>query len=196
MAGYNWVDYALLAVFFLTAMSGIVRGGAKEIISILSWVAAYFVAAMFSESLATYFSSNTHVQAAFSSGVASQISSFTLIASFCLLFFGTLIIGSIIGSIVGHAVDSIGLGIVNRLLGGVVGLAKGYLVNVVIIFLVQAGSFEPQPAWSQSVMVNTMQPAVVWFSNLVAPGIAAIKTKMQNFNSGLQNTASGMLQQH
>lgn len=194
MEGYNWVDYLLLAIFFLTAMSGIVRGGAREIISILSWVAAYIIAGMFSSPVANYFSQTAQVQQAFSSAGSSTVSSFTIIATFCVLFFGTLVIGSIIGSIAGRALDSVGLGIVNRLTGGVAGLFKGYLINVVLIFLVQSTSILPQAPWAQSATVNSMQPAVQWFSNLIAPGLATLKSKMQNFNTNMQDSVTGAFQ--
>jgi membrane protein required for colicin V production len=202
---FNWIDYIILGIFLFTALSGMTRGGVREIISLLTWIAAFIIAGLFASPLASYFSSSSSVQSIVSSAstnlgvsASSQVSMFALGVSFVLLFFGTVIVGSVIGYVANSAVESAGVSIINRLLGAICGLGRGFLVNLVIIFVVQLTPVAQQSFWTQSALVADYQPYVTWFGNFVQPGLEAMKSKvgqtLQNFGTGVQNAAAGVFQ--
>lgn len=202
MANLNWVDMIILLVFLASVLAGLVRGFVKEIVSLLSWVAAFVIAAMFSSKLAEWFLNTPSAKSLVSSisnsigaNAEQSISMIAIALSFILLFVVTLAIGAIIGMIISSAAASVGIGFINRLLGGIFGLARGFLIVVVLIFLVQLTPAAQEPWWTQSQFVNSFQPSVAWVSGMVSPGITSLKEKVTSTiqNSGQyikQNTGS------
>jgi len=203
-AHFNWVDYVIVALFIISILGGLMRGGVKEIISLLTWIAAFFVGTLFARPVAAYFSNSDTAQSAITSAstgfeaTTGQISSFAVGASFCVLFFGTILIGAIIGYIMNAAVESTGVSIVNRLAGGLFGLGRGYLINLVIIFLVQLTPMAEQVFWTDSVLVHRYQPAVVWLGDRVQPGLESLKSRvgqtLENLGTGVQSAGTSFFQ--
>lgn len=183
----NGVDYALIAVFFISILGGLFRGGVKEIISLLTWIAAFFIASTFAKPLAN---------ACIGSGETPSL--FPLSVSFIVLFFGTIIIGSLLGYFATRVVEGGGISIFNRLLGGMFGFARGYLINILIIFLVQLTAVAKQPYWTQSSLVNTFQPTVQWLGEKVQPGFESLKSRVgktiEGMTSGGENSVVGVYQ--
>lgn len=187
MSNLNWVDIIILVIFLASVLAGLIRGFVKEIISLLTWIAAFVIAVMFASKLAAWFTSMPSVQSMIASASNSigtsaetSVSYIALGISFLLLFVCTLIIGSIISTIISRAIESVGIGFINRLLGGVFGLARGFLIVVAGIFLVQLTSAAQQPWWAQSQFVNSFQPAVAWVGGMVSPGLASLKERVSN----------------
>lgn len=198
MANLNWVDYIILIIFLFSILAGFGRGLVRELISLLTLVAASVVASMFSNSLATAFTNNASVQSVVNEAsstigsTASQSASYLALGlSFTLLFVGTMIVGSLFGYFINMAFQTGVLGIGNRLLGGVFGLVRGYIINLIIIFVVQLTPLANQPAWQQSQLVMGFQPSVQWLNGIVSPTLANLKAKigdsLQDVNSSIQN---------
>jgi membrane protein required for colicin V production len=205
MQGFNWVDYVILAIFLFSMLAGLSRGFVREMISLITLIAAFVVATMFSNAVAQAFTSAPSVQsmvgqASSAMGVnASQSVSYAAIAiSFALLFAGTVLLGSIVSYFVGIAFQTGILGFGNRILGAGFGLVRGFIMNLVLIFIVQLTPFASQPFWQQSQLVESFQPAVVWLGNIVSPSLANLKARfgetIQNVGSqiqGITNTYTG-----
>jgi membrane protein required for colicin V production len=196
-ANFNWVDYIFIAIFLLSTLMGFGRGIVKEIVSLITLVAAFVVAAKFSNQLALYFTDSSAVQGAVSQASsaigmnASQPVSYAALGiSFGLLFAGTMIAGSIVGFFLNVAFQAGILGIGNRLLGAGFGFARGFIFNLVIIFLVQLTPFAAETWWQESALVKTFQPGVVWLGNIVSPSLANLKDRF----SGVLNDAGSVVQ--
>lgn len=184
MQNLNWVDYVILAIFLFSMLAGLSRGFVREMVSLITLVAAFVVAIMFSNTLAAAFTSSPSVQdvvgqASSAIGVnATQSVSYVAIAiSFALLFAGTVLVGSIVGYFLGVAFQTGILGFGNRILGAGFGLVRGFIVNLVLIFLVQLTPLASQAFWQQSQLVSSFQPAVVWLGNIVSPSLANLKER-------------------
>lgn len=202
MSNLNWIDYIILLIFFFSIIAGFIRGFVKEVVSLITLVAAFVIATMFSNALAQLFTGHPSVQnavnqATTSLGVdtAQPVSYIALGISFALLFAGTIIVGMIVSFFLNFAFKSGVLGIGNRLLGGIFGLVRGYIINLALIFVVQLTPLGTQASWSQSQFVNMYQPAVQWLGNIVSPSLANLKARfeqtIQNFGSQLQNNYGG-----
>ncbi len=200
MSNMNWVDNAILLIFIISVLAGLMRGLVKEIISILSWIAAVIVAVLFSTKVAAMFTGSPQVQSAVSNAstsigmnAAAPVSYVSIGISFIVLFILTLTVGTIINHLISKAVEGGGISFVNRLLGGVFGLGRGFIMVVVAIFVIQLTPLQQQVWWSASQLVNSFQPAVKWLGSYAAPGFETLKTKVSDT---LQNTNTGsMLQQ-
>lgn len=195
----NWVDYALLAVFFISILGGLVRGGVREIISLCTWIAAFIIAGLFAKPLALAFSSSESVQATISSAAtspiaettANQVSMFALGISFLVLFLVTILVGSLIGYFANRIVEGAGISFFNRFLGAIFGFVRGYLFVLLIVFIVQLSPISQQTYWTNSSLVKSFQPAAEWLGNKVQPGIESLKSRvgqtLENITSGAQN---------
>lgn len=202
-ANFNWVDYVIIAIFLFSILAGFFRGFVKEVISLITLIAAFVVGIMFASPLAAVFTNSASVQhavnqASSSMGVdaAQTVSYAALGISFGLLFAATVIVGAIIGAIVNIAFQAGILGIGNRLLGGLFGFARGFLISLAVIFVVQMTSVGNQSWWHQSELVVSFQPAVQWLGNIISPSLANIKQKFdqtwQNVNSSIQQRVSSI----
>jgi membrane protein required for colicin V production len=192
MTGLNFVDIIILIIFGVSALVGLKRGLVSEVVSLATLIAAFVIAILFSNSLATYFTSSSSVQEVVSStsnaigtNTAQPVSYIALGVSFGLLFAGTSLIGMLIKSLLNIAVQAGMLGIGNRLLGAIFGLARGFLINLVLIFVVQLSSFGNSPWWHQSQWVQSFQPAVVWLGSVVSPSLTQLKSKFQETVQGM-----------
>lgn len=201
----NWVDYIILAVFLFSILSGLWRGLVREIISLVTLIAAFIVAIIFSSPLANAFTNTAAVQnavnqASTSIGVnaAQPISYAALGISFGILFAATMLAGAIIGFIINIPFQAGILGMGNRLLGAVFGFFKGFLINIVLIFVVQLTPLGNQTWWHQSQFVTMFQPEVQILGNFVSPSLANLKAKFgqgfQNLNSSVQTGMQGAVQ--
>src|SRR5205085_9070962 len=119
----NWFDYLLLIILILSILGGFGRGFIREILSLLTWIAAFIIATLFSHTLAAVFTSSASVQnvigqASDAIGVnAAQPVSYVAIAiSYAVLFLGTVIAGSILSFFLNAAFQIGVLGLANRLL--------------------------------------------------------------------------------
>lgn len=197
MADFNWVDYVIITILLLSVLAGFARGIVKELLSVLTWVIAFIVSSLFASKLAGAFTGSSTVQSvvtdasnAVGVNAAQPISMLSLGLSFVSIFLVILVIGSLISYVISGAVDTAGLGFINRLFGGVFGLARGILINLVFIFIVQLTSYGQESWWKESKLVPAYQPAVVWIENLVSPNFEELKKKM---NQGLENTAQSLI---
>lgn len=171
MSNLNWVDDVILIVFFLSILAGLMRGLVREIISVLTWVAAFFVSIYFADPVANAVHATTAVSVGITAGV---------------LFIGTIIAGAIINYIVGRIVEGQGISFTNRLLGGVFGLARGFLIILAAVFLVQLTAYAKEDYWDKSQLVHAMQPSAKWLQDKMEPRMAAIKDKMSETLNAVQ----------
>jgi len=181
----NAVDIAILAVFLGSIIAGLVRGFVKEMISLVTWIAAFIVSISFSSRVAAAFTSSSSVSGfVANTGVnATQpISMLAIGVSFVALFIGTLLVGSLLNYFVSSLTNAQGIGFGNRLLGGAFGLARAFLINLIVLFLVQLSPLSQQAAFAESKFVISYQPAIKWVDDFVQPGIASLKAKMGNVN--------------
>lgn len=198
MTSMNWIDIVILGIFFFSAMAGLARGLIGEVVSLASLIASFVVAIMFASPLSKALLNSPMIQ-----GLINQVTSSTGInteqaasylalgISFGLLFAGTAMVGSVISYLFGAAFQTGVLGFGNRILGAGFGLIRGYILNLVLIFLVQLTPLSNYPVWQQSQFVHAYQPSVQWLGTVVSPLLSNLKAKvgttLQDVGSTLQN---------
>lgn len=197
MADFNWVDYLILAVFFLSILVGLMRGILREILALFTWIGAFVVASLFSNQLASLFTTSQAGQSVISGttsavglDTAHSVSIVSIGLSFVCLFLATLIVGALISRAISAAAESTGIGVANRLFGGIFGFLRGFLVNLVIVFVVQLTTVDKEPMWTSSKLVPIFQPAAAWIGNMVHPGLENLKTVFENSINNAQSAMS------
>jgi membrane protein required for colicin V production len=135
MAHWNWLDWVLVIIVVLSVLTAIRKGFVAELISLASAIAALILAALNYERLAPLLEGFTR-----SHGVALGV-------SFILIFFVVMLTGALIAVIAGKLIRKVELQWFDRFLGGVFGLARGLLVDCVLLlvmmtFAIQQGAME------------------------------------------------------
>ena len=120
---FNWVDWTITLIIFVSTIISLTRGFFKEALSLTSWIAAFFVA--------KHFYGNVDYL------LEQQISNkeFRQICSIAVLFLGTLISGALVSYIVSVLLNLSGLSSTDRLLGMIFGFARGIVIVTIIIGL-------------------------------------------------------------
>ena len=131
----NIADWIILLVLLLSVVQAASSGFFQEAFGIAGLVFGYLIAAWQYRHLAGYF--------------APYISSRWLgeIVAFLAILFGVMILAGVLGKIVRWIVKEAGLNVVDRFLGGVLGLVRGCLL--VAIVLVSMTAFTPTSRWLQ-----------------------------------------------
>ena len=153
------IDYVILAIIGLSMLVGLWRGFLREIISLLSWAAAFIIAFLFVHDAAAWLQPYIPVP------------SVRTILAFGGLFLATLIIGGLVNMLVGQMVKATGLSGTDRMIGILFGVLRGV---VLVALLLTAVSFTPvpdDPWWQSSVLVPYFEPLVQWLRDLLPPEI-------------------------
>lgn len=147
----NWADWAIFIIIVLSALISLQRGFVKEALSLVVWFAAIIVSMLFHQNLQVLLADYI------------QTSSLQQIAAFGILFFITLIVGSMVNHLVAAIVKATGLSGTDRLLGTLFGLLRGAMVVLVILILMPAIVPIDQDDWyQQSVLIPKFLLMETW----------------------------------
>jgi membrane protein required for colicin V production len=134
----TWLDYAVLGVLGISVAWGIWRGLVREVISLAGWVIAFLAANFFAGPLA-----DTLPQSISRGEVR-------LAVAFVAVFLLTLTVTTLAGLLLSKAIKAIGLGGLDRTLGGIFGVARGLLIVVAFALLAGLTSVPGSPIWKES----------------------------------------------
>ena len=122
----NWFDWTVIAVVSLSTLLSLLRGFTREALSLLSWVAAFFVSISFAARLAAQLGAH----------IASD--GWRYAVAYVLLFVATLLLSALLNALLAQLLRITGLGGVDRVLGTAFGFARGVIVILVALFVVRA----------------------------------------------------------
>jgi membrane protein required for colicin V production len=149
------IDWVILGLVALSGLISIKRGFVKEALSLVTWVIAFFIARMFSGSLAHLLGDLVTTPSA-RWGIAYGI-----------LFAGTLIVGALVNHLVAEFVKVTGLTSTDRVFGMVFGITRGLVILTAIIFGIQFTAIPEDPWWKESIIIPYFEVLVDWARNTV-----------------------------
>ena len=153
-------DYAILAIVGLSIGLGWWRGFVYELMSLLGWLAAYFVARLFAPELSKY------VPDAVVSGDAK-----TAVAYACL-FVGILIVSGIAAWLLSKLVKVAGLGLMDGFMGAVFGLLRGVLLVLLLVWLAGLTSLPQQTFWRDAWASQSLQNMALFAKDFLPENVA------------------------
>ena len=160
------LDGILLAVMLISALLAMIRGFMREVLSIASWAAAALVTLYFYKRLmpvAEQYFTNQYVAMGLVVGV---------------LFFGTLIVVAVITIKISDAILDSRIGALDRTLGFLFGLARGFVIVVVAYaFFDWLVLSKAQPKWmTEAKSLRMLQGSRDWLIS-VSPDLEALWQK-------------------
>ena len=151
----NEVDTAILVVIVLSCVFGLWTGLIKEVLSLLTWVAALLVARVYSEGLSGLF-----VNVIDNSAVRYA-------TAFVIIFIAIMVLGRLLNHQLSKLLISTTLKLADRVLGGMFGIARGALIVMVILFISSLFLSETEP-WQQSTLIPYGMAMTEWSRIFIA----------------------------
>ncbi|WP_394789318.1 CvpA family protein [Rhodoferax sp.] len=136
--GMATLDWAVLAVLFLSLLLGAWRGLVFEVLSVLGWIAAFFAAQWFAGDVA----------GKLPLGQASA--SIRYAAAFVLVFIAAAFAAGLLASLVKTLVQAVGLRPVDRVLGALFGLLRGVILVLIGAVIVHMTGMHHSAWWHES----------------------------------------------
>jgi membrane protein required for colicin V production len=142
-------DYAVLLIIGVSVAIGAVRGLIREAFSLAGWILAFVVANAFGSEVASWLQGAIHNDTA------------RVIAAFVLLFVLVLLAMGIAGMLLSRLFKFAGLGLADRALGAIFGLARGIVVVLAAVLVAGFTSLPKQPAWRAALLSQPLETAVI-----------------------------------
>ena len=151
----NWFDTAIITITGLSCAFGLYRGLIKEVLSLVSWIAALLIAKGYSESV---------------SGVLTNLidsNGVRYAAAFAMIFIVVMMLGTFLNFLMSKILTVTGLKFADRLLGGIFGIARGALIVLVALFFSRIFMSNGEE-WQQSTIIPHGLIAVEWSQNFIS----------------------------
>lgn len=177
----NGIDYIILTVLALSVLVGLWRGLVSEMLSLVTLLAAVWVAWLLGPAVASRMDF-IHLPAV------------RVAAGYATCFVLVLVLGALVRFLVHRLLATAGLSGTDRTLGMLFGLVRGVLLVCVMVFLAQFTVLTREAAWQQSVLLPPFQRATIWLGQQVPAGVrehfapaqvsAAVRTKLDQVKVG------------
>ncbi len=156
----NWADFVIIGVLAVSTLVSLMRGFVKEAVSLATWVAAIWLAILFTDPLADRLAAWIDVP------------SVRAIGAFALIALLVLILGGLLNFLIGQLVEKTGISGTDRLLGLVFGLGRGVILVALLVLVAGATPFPEDPWWHHSVLMPYFERLAVWSMHYLPADLA------------------------
>ena len=156
----TWADLVIVLVVVLSAIISLWRGFVREFVSLLTWIAAFWVAMVYAQRIDSWFER-------FISAPSMRV-----VLAFFLLFVGTLLAGAMVNHFAGLAVQRTGLTGTDRGLGILFGTFRGVVIVAVAVLLAGLTSIPGDPWWQASSLLQWFEGVAMWMTGFLPPELA------------------------
>lgn len=140
------LDIVIGIIFLISLIIGLLRGFVREVLSIVTWVASIWLGIQFYAIAGQYF------RGILNNEILRDA------AGFVVVFFGSLIVLSIISFLINKIVAKSGIKGTDRVLGSVFGLIRGVLVIALLVVVARSISLQNTDMWQSSQLIGFFEP--------------------------------------
>ena len=173
----NTADIIILAVLALSMLFGLMRGFVAEVISLICWIAAFWVAWMFGDTIAAWYGQWLHQPTA------------RVVAGYLTCFLGVIAVGSLVGWAFAKLMRGGVLSGGDRFLGMLFGFARGVLLVLVVVWVL---AFTPAPRetwWRTSQLLPLFVQGTGVISQHVPPDVTqTVETGVKRLPADVKQT--------
>jgi membrane protein required for colicin V production len=145
MAALDWVFLAVLAASLLV---GAWRGLVFEVLSVLSWIAAFVLAQWLAPQAAGWLPMDTAAEPV------------RYAAGFAIVFIAAVFAGGLLAALTKKMIEAVGLRPVDRALGAAFGLVRGVVLALAAAVVVSMTPLKNEPWWTESVGAGVSMAAL------------------------------------
>ena len=161
MAHMTAFDYAVLGIVGLSVIVSIWRGVVREILALLSWIVAFFVAQAYTNTFAAWLPR------------ALANTSLRLLIAFVVLFILVLLLAALISMVISKLVRKVGLGPVDRGVGAIFGLLRGMLAVLILVLLCGLTSVPRHPVWREAMLSPPLEAMAVSLAPMLPDALSS-----------------------
>lgn len=142
-------DYLALGIVATSVLLGLWRGVVSEALALAAWVLAFFAARMFGATAAAWMPTS----------LADPLLRQGL--GFLAVFLAVLLVVSLARLLLRELLRAVGLGLIDRLLGAVFGIARGMVVVLAAVLVGGMTSMPRQPWWHDAVLAPPLETVIL-----------------------------------
>jgi len=131
----TWFDYAVLTIIAVSVLFGVIHGFVRELLALLSWIAAFFVAQKFTAEVTPWLTK------------VITVPWLRTLVAFAGIFLAVLLLMSLLAYLLTRIVKGGGLGWTDRVLGAVFGFARGLAIVILAVLVAGLTPLPRDPAW-------------------------------------------------
>lgn len=136
-------DFTVIAILLVSLLLGLWRGLVYEVLSLIGWPLAFVMSKLFAGNVAPLMP------------VAQE--SARVAVAYAAVFIAALVVWGVLVWLVSKLVKTIGLGWLDRVLGGLFGMLRGVLVILVLVWLAGLADIPKQPFWRNAQLSKTAE---------------------------------------
>lgn len=156
----NIADIVILTVLLISVLIGLMRGLVGEVLSLVRWVAAFWIASVFGAQVGELYGRWLHEPAA------------RIVAGSVTCFVAVLIVGGLIAWFVRRLITYSGLRGGDSFLGMAFGLARGLLLVTFVVLMLGFTPIPREAAWyRQSTLLPAFQNGAAWLAGALPPEV-------------------------
>jgi len=156
----NGLDWIIVAVIVLSGAISIIRGFVKESISLVTWVLAFWIAAVFAGKLAILLPPSL------------EGDMLRWVVAAVALFMATLLVGGLANFLLSTLVEKTGLSGTDRALGVVFGVLRGVVIVALLLQIGGGTVLRGDGLWDRSRLRGYFDPVSDWLRSHYPTDIA------------------------
>ena len=141
-------DYTVLIIIGISIVVSMMRGAVRELLAIAGWIVAIYVAKTYATQLIPLLPPDIPTEA------------LKILAAHIIVFFGVLLVASLLIIALSGLIKKIGLNWLNRGVGAVFGFARGFLIVCVLVFLAGLTSLPKDARWTNAMFSSPLEALV------------------------------------
>ncbi len=153
-------DYTVLTIVGLSVVYSVMRGMVREVLSILGWLAAFYVGRTYTAQLAPMMPPDIPTEG------------LRILAAFLVLFLATLLVATLLAIAISAILKKIGLGWFDRWFGALFGLLRGLLIVCILVFLAGLTELPKDTRWKNAMFSSPIEALVINMLPWLPEGIA------------------------
>lgn len=145
MTSFDYIVFVIIGISIIVSM---MRGAVREVLAIAGWIIAIYVAKTYAIQLIPLLPANIPTEA------------LKILAAYVIVFFGVLLVASLLIIALSSLIKKIGLNWLNRGVGAVFGFARGLLIVCVLVFLAGLTSLPKDVRWTNAMFSSPLEALV------------------------------------
>jgi membrane protein required for colicin V production len=155
------VDWIIAAVVLVSVLVGLLRGVTREIVSLAGWVLGLVLAFFFAEQVGAT--------------LPVEPPELRTVIGAVLILAGVLVLAALLGAVLRALLAAVKLSALDRLLGGLFGLARAALVLGVAVLLASGTPVPKAGWWKESLLLPWLEAGVAFATPLLPETIARLR---------------------